>query len=263
MTNPESPVPRVFISYSHDSPEHKRWVANLATKLRKRGVDVILDQWDLGLGNDVPKFMEKGVYESDRVLMICTEPYVAKADEGEGGVGYEAMIVTGELIQDLGTSKFIPVVRQTCESPSRPKSLSTRLYVNLSEGQDEEGQFELLLRELHQVPKEEKPPLGRNPYARTPSGGEISPSVGPLKAHDLFPEMGQDPEDFYRTALDTARSGDFVIWRRLIRKAKAPTSQHIAEWRLKYDPTPRGPMRKLFLLCWKVSKGTNLYLPLP
>jgi hypothetical protein len=30
--------------------------------------------------------------------MICIGPYVRKADDSEGGVGYEAMIVTGELV---------------------------------------------------------------------------------------------------------------------------------------------------------------------
>ena len=40
--------PKVFISYSHDSPEHRRWVSELGAKLRRNGVDVILDQWDFG-----------------------------------------------------------------------------------------------------------------------------------------------------------------------------------------------------------------------
>ncbi len=44
--------PKVFISYSHDSDEHKKWVLNLATKLRRHGVDAILDQWDLRIGQD-------------------------------------------------------------------------------------------------------------------------------------------------------------------------------------------------------------------
>jgi hypothetical protein len=28
-------IPKVFISYSHDSQEHKKWVLDLATRLRK------------------------------------------------------------------------------------------------------------------------------------------------------------------------------------------------------------------------------------
>ena len=102
MKNQEEEIsPKVFISYSHDTPQHRQWVGELASKLVHKGVDVILDQWDLGPGDDIPKFMEKGVAEADRVLMICTEPYVKKADEGKGGVGYESMIVTGELVQNL------------------------------------------------------------------------------------------------------------------------------------------------------------------
>lgn len=45
--------PKVFISYSHDSEEHKEWVLELATNLRKHGIDVILDQWELAVGKDL------------------------------------------------------------------------------------------------------------------------------------------------------------------------------------------------------------------
>ena len=100
--------PKVFISYSHDSPEHKQWVSELSTKLRHKGVDAILDQWDLRLGDDPTLFMEIGVRDSDRVLVICTDSYVGKANAGEGGVGYERMIVTAQLVQNLGTNKFNP-----------------------------------------------------------------------------------------------------------------------------------------------------------
>ena len=60
--------PKVFISYSHDSPEHKQWVLELGTKLRHNGVDVTLDQWDLTPGDDFARFMEFGVRDFDRVL---------------------------------------------------------------------------------------------------------------------------------------------------------------------------------------------------
>jgi hypothetical protein len=90
--------PEVFISYSHDSQDHKLWVLNLATRLRTNGVDAILDQWDLGPGGDLPHFMEQSISRSSRVLMVCTERYVEKANAGTGGVGYEKMIVTSDLV---------------------------------------------------------------------------------------------------------------------------------------------------------------------
>ncbi len=80
--------------------------------------------------------MERAVARADRVLMICTEAYVHKADDGTGGVGYEAMIVTGELVKDLGTRKFIPVIRQGAGQERKPRFLETRYHINLSEDRD-------------------------------------------------------------------------------------------------------------------------------
>ena len=51
-------IPKAFISYSHDSPEHKNWVLDLATRLRSSGVDAVIDQWDLRPGDDLAHFME-------------------------------------------------------------------------------------------------------------------------------------------------------------------------------------------------------------
>ena len=83
MNDNEGRIPLIFISYSHDSRPHKKWVAELAAKLMEVGIDVILDQWDLEFGDDIPKFMENSVTKAERVLVICSERYVRKADEGK------------------------------------------------------------------------------------------------------------------------------------------------------------------------------------
>ena len=109
--------------------KHKRWVSELAVQeLRHNGIDAILDQWDLGPGDDITLFMESGLRDSDRVLVICTDTYVSKANAGEGGVGYERMIVTAQLIQNLGTNKFIPVIRQASSEEKTPTFLG---YANV------------------------------------------------------------------------------------------------------------------------------------
>src|SRR5262249_5004701 len=151
---------------------HKRWVAEISAKLRHNGIDVTLDQWDLSLGDDITKFMENGLSLSDRVILVCTENYVHKADAGLGGVAYERMIVTAELVENLGTQKFIPVIRQRGDKPILPKFLGARFYVNFSEGQNFDVEYENLLRELHKQPATSKPPLGKNPFAQQPSGKE-------------------------------------------------------------------------------------------
>jgi hypothetical protein len=49
----------------------------LATDLRTAGIDTTLDQWDLHPGQDIVRFMEQGVSKSDRVILICSDVYVA------------------------------------------------------------------------------------------------------------------------------------------------------------------------------------------
>jgi hypothetical protein len=44
MNNAVNDIPTVFISYSHDSIEHKKWVLNLANKFRNDAIEVKLDQ---------------------------------------------------------------------------------------------------------------------------------------------------------------------------------------------------------------------------
>jgi hypothetical protein len=156
----EPSFPTVFISYSHDDTEHKRWVLDLASALRANGIEVLIDAWDLQSGADVAKFMQRSVRESDRVLMICTERFVAKANEGVGGVGYEEMIITGEIVQNLGTSKFIPIIRQKSAKPQVPTSVSTRLYRNLSDWPATNSEMNELLQDLHNA-RPPKPPLGK------------------------------------------------------------------------------------------------------
>ena len=60
---------RAFVSYSWDSDQHKKWVRELAARLRSDGVDVILDQWHLLPGDQIPEFMERSVRESNYVLI--------------------------------------------------------------------------------------------------------------------------------------------------------------------------------------------------
>ncbi|WP_394168350.1 toll/interleukin-1 receptor domain-containing protein [Saccharospirillum alexandrii] len=160
--------PRVFISYSHDSAEHKEWVLEFATTLRNRGVDAILDQWDLQPGDDLPHFMETQLASSDFVLIVCTDKYVEKANSGEGGVGYEKMIVTSTLLSRIDSNKVIPIIRQSGTNET-PTFLKTKLYVNFSNDSEVEYSLDELLRVLLNSPLYEKPEIGKNSFK--PMGG--------------------------------------------------------------------------------------------
>lgn len=157
------PIPKAFISYSHDSQEHKKWVLDFATRLRNSGVDAILDQWELGPGSDLTHFMERNLAEADRVLMICTESYVAKANSGLGGVGYEKMIVTADLLKEIDSRKVIPIIRQK-GTHLVPTFLKTKLFLDFSLQDEFEFNFDELVRDLHGSPLYEKPAVSNNPF---------------------------------------------------------------------------------------------------
>jgi hypothetical protein len=167
-------MPTVFISYSQDSSDHKRWVAQLGADLFKHGVTAILDQWDLSFGSDVTLFMEKGIEQADKVLCICTDGYIRKAEAGEGGVGYERLIITAELVREIHRDIFIPVIRNSNPEKRTPRFLATRFYVDLSDGVDYREELEKLVRNLHGLPAVDKPALGEPPFGpREPIQEEV------------------------------------------------------------------------------------------
>lgn len=171
-------MPKVFLSYSHDSENHKNWVLKLATDLRINGIDAILDQWDLRPGQDLAQFMQYGIHDSDRVVMVCSKNYVERADSGTGGVGYERLIVTAEVISSIDTIKFVPIVRGNRDSKKTPVFLGPRLYVDFEDDHSYDTQLQYLLRHLHSSPGLLKPALGENPFS-----GERPLSTSALARH--------------------------------------------------------------------------------
>jgi TIR domain len=217
-------APKVFISYSHDSPAHKGWVIELARFLVNNGVEVIIDTWGVRPGEDLPKFMEDGVTSANRVLMICTERYVEKADGAIGGVGYEKMIVTAELVKNLGTAKFIPVIRQSAPDRRVPKFMGARYYIDLSDGLDNNAAREHLLRDLHNVPPE-RPPLGPSPFAAVTAGSNTAASSTAATSAPL-----SDPMALYQYATMIARNGDIFAWRNLVSMSRDQLPAGLAPW---------------------------------
>jgi len=161
-------APKAFISYSHDSVTHKDWVLKLGSDLRAKGVDVILDQWDLVAGQDVSLFMQRGISEADRVIMICSSTYVTKSEQGVGGAGYERLVVTSEVVNSIDTIKFIPILRGARGLKKTPSFLGPRMYIDFENDADYELKLIELARQIHGAPAISKPPLGLNPFSGTP-----------------------------------------------------------------------------------------------
>ena len=213
--------PKVFVSYSHDSPEHKQWVSELGAKLRRDGIDAILDQWDLGLGDDVTRFMERGIVDSDRVLVICTDKYVNKANAEEGGVGYERMIVNAELVQNLGTDKFIPIIRQASGKEKTPTFLGTRAYADFRNDSQFDVECEKLIRALHEMPIVERPPLGKSLFHSVELDTQLTDIPAEVKSASVA----------YTTASKLVRAGDVLGWRQLVKSIRPNVFKSLVEWR--------------------------------
>jgi hypothetical protein len=92
----------VFISYSHDSPDHARAVLLLSNKLRSEGIDCILDQYESSPPEGWPRWMDREVKKAQFVLMVCTERYYRRVmgEEAPGvglGVAWESTIIYSHI----------------------------------------------------------------------------------------------------------------------------------------------------------------------
>ena len=160
----EDRTPKVFISYSWSSDA---LVMPLAQRLVSQGVDAVLDKWDLKEGQDKYVFMEQCVSDPDitKVLIICDEAYANKANARVGGVGDETTIISSEVYGKTKQEKFIPIIAERDENgePFVPTYIKTRIYIDLSNEDTYEEQYEKLLRNIYEKPLYSKPKLGKRP----------------------------------------------------------------------------------------------------
>ncbi|WP_236789312.1 SEFIR domain-containing protein [Amycolatopsis sp. GM8] len=175
--------PRVFISYSHDSEEHKDSVLRFATFLRSdAGVDVSLDRWVEGQRRDWSLWALRELNEADFILVIASPEYRRRADgEAPPNVGrgsqFEAAIIRNNLTRNLPeeTRRVLPIVlpgSSLDEIPTFLAAYSTTHYVIdefTIEGVDE------LLRAFTGIPAVQLPPLGRF------AGPRSSPAASPVR----------------------------------------------------------------------------------
>ena len=103
----------VFISYSWDSAEHKEWVLSIADLINENGGHSIVDRTHLKFGGHIKTFMLKSILQADVVLMMLTPEYRKKADNLEGGAGFEYNIINDELFKIIKQNdKYIPIIRE-------------------------------------------------------------------------------------------------------------------------------------------------------
>lgn len=205
---PTADAPKVFISYSWTTEEHKKWVEALATRLIGDGVDVILDVWDLKDGHDTIAFMEKIKTDKEikKVLVVCDSGYAKKADKRAGGVGTEAQIISPDVYNAVGQERFIPVVRERDEHGKAclPVFMASRLYIDFTNEDEFEDKYDRLLRNIHNKPELKKPPLGNPPAYLTQPDATAVKTIGHFnRLRDAVQKDRPHKEVIFRDYLET------------------------------------------------------------
>ncbi len=154
---------KIFISYSHDSEEHKQKVLALGNRLNKEGLDCVLDQYVESPEQGWPKWMDRQIEQADFVLIICTQTYFKRArDEVKPktgkGVKWESMLTYQDIYDnDSKNKKFIPVIFTPAGESFILKPLRGFTYYRL----DSEDGYKKLYRRLTGQPETQKPPQGK------------------------------------------------------------------------------------------------------
>uniref|UniRef100_UPI000E23B40C toll/interleukin-1 receptor domain-containing protein n=1 Tax=Amycolatopsis circi TaxID=871959 RepID=UPI000E23B40C len=165
---------RVFVSYSHDSAEHKQQVLSLCRLLRHLGVDIRVDEWDTDRRRDWYTWMTEQIEFADFIVVIASPGYREAADglgppERHRGVQTEAALLRDHLHSDrVGwLPKMLPVIlpgRSIAEIPLFLQPFCADFYTI---GQINLHGSEELLRVLTGQPGYVCPPLGPIPALPT------------------------------------------------------------------------------------------------
>jgi hypothetical protein len=129
-----SEPPKVFISYSHASIQHKDLVLRFAERLRKDGIDAQIDQYVGGRPpGGWPRWMLDKLDWAGFVLLICTETYYRRFRGHEGpskgkGVDWEGQLITLEIYNAKSRTTKFPVIFGSQNEEFIPEPLRDHPY---------------------------------------------------------------------------------------------------------------------------------------
>jgi DNA polymerase III delta prime subunit len=158
-------MPRVFISYSHDCPLHRRRIHALADQLRADGIEAWIDEYAQDPDEGWPAWMRSQVAQADRVLLVFTETYARRflGAEAQGiglGVTFEGVLATQALYESgARNAKFRPVVFTEEDAQFIPSELRRFNRYRV----DTPDHYQNLLRWLHEAPRIVAPKVGPKP----------------------------------------------------------------------------------------------------
>lgn len=153
---------RVFISWTKTDDSHWNWTEELAKHLRENGINSRIDMWHLRAGMDLPQFMSNELSLADKVIIISNEQYAAKADGRLGGVGWETMIIQGDMSRlPPESTKYLTIVKAENIDDGLPIYLKSKYVIHWNSKTKEIVNRQRLINELLNIIEE--PQIGVAP----------------------------------------------------------------------------------------------------
>jgi hypothetical protein len=154
-------APTVFISYSHDSDNHRELVLALSERLRDDGIETLLDRYINGSPEQGwPRWMLDQLNAADSVLVVCTETYYRRfrgheePDQGKG-VDWEGALITQEIYDSRSTTlKFVPVLFSIDDEEFIPEPLRAGTHYTLTSASSYTNLYDFLLGQAGVQPGE-------------------------------------------------------------------------------------------------------------
>ncbi|MCU1349127.1 MAG: hypothetical protein JWO56_2157 [Acidobacteria bacterium] len=212
----------VFISYCHDSDEHRERVLGLSERLRMDGIETLLDQYVNGTPVEGwPRWMLNQLDAADFVLVVCTETYYRRFRghevPGKGkGVDWEGAMITSDLYSARSRSlKFLPVFLSSVVEDYIPEPLRSGTLYALTSEEAYQALYDFLLQQAGVEPG----PVGRLKPSSRKKGTALTfdaptPASGPadisrIKKYAPSNLIGREAEtEFLNDAWDQVVRGE-------------------------------------------------------
>lgn len=154
---------RVFVQYSHETPEHNDAVWQLVVDLRNAGIDARSDHNVSAPPEGWPRWMANQIETAKFVLVVCSKTnarrVAGKEKAGKGrGATFEGLLLN-QIVHDKDSknSKVIPILLATSGQSRVPAILKPFTHYRLPRD------WEPVLRHLTNQPALVAPPLGQIP----------------------------------------------------------------------------------------------------
>jgi len=137
---------KAFVSYKWESGEHVAWVRRLAADLRARGIEAVLDQWEVRFGESFTDYMQRHIADADVVLFVITPGSVAAAEAPAGKGG--ALKFEVQMMNARRMAEGVRIVGVYRSGDRPPHYLRDHRYVDFRDDEKYDEALQALVQDL-------------------------------------------------------------------------------------------------------------------